>query len=258
MLNATQKSEVEQLVESSLDTAESTWDAFGEKLVCLANERSILNRKAANESIETQIPGYDKINELVPQLDDFIAIVADMRDSTKHLIQAIAAPAKVSQLQRIYYETAALIPALSKSIIYENGKVTEYLGDGVLGLILASDDKRPAAIYASHRAAENCLNVVSDIVNPILARRYKLPALKIGVGLSYSRAIVTVVGTDEHREGKVFGQCVYHATKLSSGENQIYVDEAMKYIWPTEKGGTIRFRPVKVKDIDGYLLTDAS
>jgi len=41
---------------------------------------------------------------------------------------------KVSQLQRIFYETSALLPAMAKLIFFENGSVTEYLGDGVLGL----------------------------------------------------------------------------------------------------------------------------
>lgn len=252
MLKSSEIAEIQELVQQSLDSAEGVWATFGERMTCFSNEAPATNRKIA-EAIETHIPGYDKIEEGQPQMDDFIAIVADMRDSTKHLTQAISGD--VSMIQRVYYETSALIPAVAKSILFEGGKVTEYLGDGVLGLIQASKELLPDSIYAAHRAAENCLDAVDRIVNTELKKRYSLPPISIGVGLSFSQALVTVIGTNEHKAGKVFGQCVYHATKLSGGRNEIAIDSALNRLWPKEKGGVLHFRPKKIKDIDGWIIT---
>lgn len=253
MLTKTEKVEVQEVAGRSLDTAEQIWNQVGDQLA-LANSRSFMRKFA--ESVNTQIPGHPTVELGKPKVGDFIAIVADMRGSTGHLLQAISQKtARVTQLQRVFYETAALLPSLAKAISYENGSVTEYLGDGVLGLFCVDTEERSKTIYEANRAAENCLDTVQSVVNPLLQERYSLPSLKIGVGLAYSKAVVTLVGLPEFMQPKVFGECVFRATKLASGADEVMIDENLKCIWPTSKDGILRFLPKRVRgDIDGYIV----
>lgn len=255
MLTNDQKTELSRLANESLDSAERTWNQVGDQLVLFANSRAF-NRKLA-ESIDTQIPGYPTVELGNPKVDDFIAIVADMRGSTSHLLCAISEKtARVSQLQRVFYETAALLPSLAKAINYEKGNVTEYLGDGVLALFCLDKEDRSKTVYAANRAASKCLDAVRDIVNPSLRERYSLPDLQIGIGMAYSKAVVTLVGLSEFMQPKVFGECVFRATKLSSGANEVMIDEALKCIWPTADDGLLRFIPRNARGVDGYLVQE--
>ncbi|GAB6059284.1 hypothetical protein JCM31598_24010 [Desulfonatronum parangueonense] len=191
-----------------------------------------------------------------PKVDTFIALVADMRDSSNHLLQAISdKKAKVSQLQRVFYETSALLPALAKTVADHNGKVTEYLGDGILALFKVNEKDRRNSITSSYYAAKKCMEVNQDVVNKVILERYKLPPLSIGIGLAMSKAVITLVGLKNFSQPKVLGECVYRASKLSSGQNKIYVDTFLHESWPTSKGGKLKFQRVKRSDVDGYMIT---
>ncbi|MDA3926402.1 MAG: adenylate/guanylate cyclase [Kiritimatiellae bacterium] len=253
MLTSKQTKELSQIASVSLDAAESIWNQVGDELAMAANSRAFTMKLA--ESIDTQIPGHPTVEPGKPKVDHFIAIVADMRDSTKHLLCSISQKtARVSQLQRVFYETAALLPSLAKAIAYEEGHVTEYLGDGILGLFCVDKDDKNKTIYASKRAANKCMDAVRDVVNPQLFSRYNLPPLRIGIGLAYSKAVVTLVGLPDFMQPKVFGECVFRATKLSEGTDAVMIDEALKCIWPKTENGTLCFVPCKVGNLDGYLV----
>lgn len=111
-------------------------------------------------------------------------------------------------LQRLYYETSALLPALERAIQYEGGSVTEYLGDGVLALFAVEDDDEASAVYAAYEAAENCLGDIRAIVNDALGERYVLPPLRFGVGMALGRAVVSLMGIEGNSHTKAFGKCV--------------------------------------------------
>lgn len=248
-MNQENLDEIKNIVEESLNEAERIWGQVG----AFFSEAAIIEKKAG--AVSTQIPGYQKIESGKPQIDKFIAIVVDMRNSTKHLMTAISS-SKVSQLQRVFYETSALLPALAKVIYNNDGSVTEYLGDGVLGLFRVDEKDKSNAVYAANNTAKDCIDVLQKIVNPILKKRYSLPELEIGIGLAYSKAVVTLVGLPEFLSPKVFGECVFRATKLSCGVNETIVDEALKNIWPKSEDGRISFelRNSKDREILGYLI----
>ena len=249
-MTTTQEQTLEDLVKQSLEEAEAVWNKVKDKLVVLAEARKSLE----NVAVKTRIPGYPIIRDGVPLVDEFITIVADMRNSTNHLLQAISAKtAKVSQLQRVYYETTALLPCLAQVIDWSGGAVTEYLGDGILALFRASPD-RDRAIYAANEAATNCLQARHKVINPLLSQRYGLPEIHIGIGMAYSKAVVTLVGHDAYKQPTVFGECVWRATKLSHETDEVVVDDALKRAWPKEKGGILRFTRKQYKDLDGWLL----
>ena len=216
-----------------------------------ANSRQMMLEKSA---VHTRIPGYPIIEDGIPIVDEFIALIADMRDSTKHLTQAISLKvAKATLLQRVYYETTALVTALAQVVEWDKGAVTEYLGDGILALFKASPN-RDKSIYAAHEAAKNCLQARAEVVNPLLNQRYGLPAIDIGIGMAYSKAVVTLVGLDSYKQPKVFGQCVFRASKLAYEVNKVVVDEDMRFVWPTSKDGKLKFSEIKCGDLKGHLI----
>jgi class 3 adenylate cyclase len=247
--------EITTLVNDSLDEAEGVWGKVGTKLLnrALAKSAQFAN-EAVQASTPTTFPGYEFIEEGKPLVDEFIALVLDMRDSSKHL-NCACAQAKVEMLQRVFYETAAILPACSKVISDEKGGVTEYLGDGLLAFFRVNESDKAEACYTAHRAASGCMKAISEIINPILDVRYDLPKIEIGIGMSVSKAVLTVTGQANFVKPVAFGQCLYHATKLSKGRGEIIVDEALNLIWPKSDDGTLLFSFRMMKDnIKGYVI----
>lgn len=256
-MNDENRNALRELVRDSLDSAEKVWEMEGSDLSMESMDEapySEISKKT--ESVSSYIPGYSSVSEDTNEVASFIALVADMRDSSRHLLCDISKKnAKVSMLQRVYYETSALLPALAKTISVEGGSVTEYLGDGVLAFFKVDEDDKSKSIYAAHRAARDCIDHCRSIVNEELNERYALPPLNIGVGLASSRALITLVGLDGAKQAKAFGECVFRATKLSAGNNEIYVDAKLEAMWPTSStGGGITFKRKIIKDMEGFLI----
>jgi len=251
MLLEKQEKEIEKLINDSLNKAEEMWENVGE----LKKATTLFS-----EGMRTYIPGHPYLKENEYKSDQFIAMMVDMRDSTKHLRQSISAKiARVDLMQRVFYEVSALLPAMAKVIEFEDGAVTEYLGDGVLSLFQVSknEEEKKQIIYASSRAAQNCIYVVNYFVNTILNKRYNLPPIQIGVGVAFSDAIITKFGIPPNSQVKVIGQCVYFASNLAKGRNEIYVHEWLENIWPSAKNGKIRFTAREFRDnIKGFLLNE--
>jgi class 3 adenylate cyclase len=254
-LSASEREQVVALVEYSLDEAEKTWVDHGyvfESFSILARDDATI---AKAEIVPSKIPDHPNVSSDFPTTGEFICLVADMRDSKGHLLNAISGVKDgVSQMKRIYFEMAALLPALEITIGFQSGGVTEYLGDGVLALFVVNPNEREAAVRSSYAASKNCVGDTRDIVNEALRARYNLPELCLGVGLAYSSAIIQLVGVPNNRHPKAIGPCVYYASKLSGGVNQIHVHENIKLIWPTSKGGTLMFTPKVLRGTDGFLV----
>jgi len=99
-----------------------------------------------------------------------------------------------------------------------------------------------------------CIEATKTIINPILKNRYSLPAIEIGVGMSFSQAVITITGTSNFLKPTAFGKCVFYASKLSKGRNEVYADEALKIIWPKTEDGKLRFFEKLMGGVTGYLL----
>lgn len=250
MLNDSQLNKLRLLVNKSLDIAETHWAKGGSRLV---NEMAIL--KSRDFSEPSEIPGHETVQEEETVIDTFIAFVADLRDSSKHLLCA-SSPKKtrVSGLQRVYYETSALLPAIGYVVQENGGKVTEYLGDGALALFQVKEYNKSEAITASYWAAKELMGCGRNLVNEILKKRYALEPLNIGIGLSLSPALVTLVGIPPKKHPKAIGECIYRATKLSGGNNEIVTDSNLQAAWPTTKNGTLEFHKKTVRGELGYVI----
>ncbi|GAB6263669.1 hypothetical protein [Photobacterium sp. R1] len=259
MLSSIKQGILRGIINDSLDKAEKHWKDGGYLLAVNKIQFESISEKVMDSAEPSKIPGHAIVQDGETVIDTFIAFVADMRDSSKHLMCATSPKrSKVSGLQRVYYETSALLPAIGYVVREEEGNVTEYLGDGALALFRVDDDDKEKAIYAAHRAAKNAIGIAREIVNEILMKRYELPALDIGVGLAVSQTLVTLVGLYPEKHPKAFGECVFRATKLSSGRNEVISDANLKAIWPTSKGGTLRFTPKSINNVDGYILGSAA
>jgi len=244
-----------QLINTELDRAQLVWKDVGPKMVIKADMQAITEQRR----LKTDIPGYPSIDPSKPAVDEFIAFVVDMRDSTGHLTQAIShRHAQASQTERVLYETSALLPAAAEVVRWQKGKVTEYLGDGVLALFRASEDQDEAC-YAACRAARKVIGDMRDIVNEALYARFRLPEINLGVGMAFSKAVVTIVGHPEEPAPKAIGTCVYRASKLASLVNEIAVDDNLEAIWPEDRtGGGFHFQSRTIKDISGYVIPATS
>ena len=237
MLSDEQKQEIASIVSRALDKAERIWNQhrFTMDEAIRADSSEIIKR----ERVPSRIPGHSTVESGDERVGTFIALVADIRESSKHLRQAIGKPAKASQVQRIYYETSALLPALERTIQYEGGSVTEYLGDGVLALFAVDDDDEASTVYAAYHAAANCLGDTRAIVNDALHERYKLPPLRCGIGMALGKAVVSLMGIEGNSHAKAFGQCVWDATNLAD-----------RVPWlPQEKGARGRRRLRGVEEV---------
>lgn len=256
MLTSQQKQEIIGIINQSLNRAEDHWKNGGAQLKMENANIFDMVTEARNEVEPSKIPGHALVQEDKTIIDEFIAFVADMRESSHHLLCEISTKtSKASGLERVYYETSALLPAIAKTVKYEEGNVTEYLGDGVLALFKVDPSNRTPAIYAAHRAAKNTISEIRDLVNSELGKRYNLPPLNLGVGLAFSKSLVTLVGLEGEKQPKAIGECIYRATKLSGGKNQVIVDEKLHSIWPTQKGGTLTFRKTQIKKVDGHITS---
>jgi class 3 adenylate cyclase len=246
MLSQNQLDNLKKIALKSLQRAEELWDNT------LGNIRQVIAEKMDSE---TNIPGHPYLKDNDYVSDTFIAMMIDLRDSTKHLRQAIRA--KASQMERVFYEVSALLPTMAKIIQDENGAITEYLGDGAIALFQFPQKKckeQQDIIYAVSRTAQNCIHAVKDVINPILSDKYQLPELQIGIGLAFSDAIITRFGYKPHTQIKVIGECIYFASKLSKGRNEIFVHEWLENAWPIGDNPKVRFKKMSKDDVNGYLL----
>lgn len=247
MLSEVKKEELKGIVNQSLNRAEELWgNTFDKALIFKEAELS-----------RTNIPGHRYLDEKQYASDLFIALMLDMRDSKTHLRQAISARiAKVSQMQRVFYEVSALLPAMAKIIEDENGAVTEYLGDGLLALFQLSKipKEQGPIIESTYFASNNCMIALNEVINPILSSRYSLPKIDIGIGIAFSDAIISHFGLKPNTQIKVIGECIYFASNLSKGRNEIIVHENLQRIWPKTEGGRLRFREKVFKDLKGFIV----
>jgi hypothetical protein len=251
------KDKVTKEVNLALDNAEDIWAEVGFQFEKGDKALEGIVAFDGSQKVETPIPGFPFIEEGKPQVGKFIAQVLDIRDSTTHLTRAISKKvASASQLERVLYETTAINTAGSVIIEYYNGAITEYLGDGYLALFKEEDNEQNYDVYNAYNSAEFYLNNGLPIVNSILFKRYGLPNLQIGIGMAYSKAIVTLIGRGDNLHAKAIGECVYRASKIADGTNEIKIENKLRFHWPKGKDGKIGFRKLRYSkhEFDTFII----
>lgn len=242
-----EKIELEDLIQNALNRAENIYKKVEPDLKKATVYLSL------NESVETDIPGFPLIEEGEPEVSQFVAFVLDVRGSTLHLLQACS-KSKVEKLERTLYETTAINTMGGYIIKKYGGGITEFLGDGFLAFFKI--DKKED-VYKASNAANDCLNEGMTLVNSILNKRYNLENINIGIGMAYSQAIIMLLKINNKLYPKALGECVYRASKISNGFNQILFDDHLKLFWPTSKNGKVQFVEVPhkhSKDVKGFKM----
>jgi len=243
------------LAKDRMDDAEAKWGRAKDTILKLAAD----GRELAKAM--TQIPGYELLEEDDEKVhvDDFIVLVADLRQSTKHLLTNYGACKKeATELKRVFIETSILLPCLAQTIKFSSGKVTEYLGDGILAIYRIADGKARKVVLEAHTTAEKCIEVVEKIINPMIKEDYNLPPLEIGIGIAKAPGIVNWVGIPGFKIPKVFSQAVFYASKCAGGKNEILLAKSAEAVWPTVKSGEKAVVGMKKRkgrdDIDAYIV----
>lgn len=247
-LSVAQLKELKDLARESSERAQHTLEQFGP----LLKKAGFISLREAR--MDSRIPGFPRISHHAPQLGEFVALVIDMRDSTKHLRQAITGT--YSLVERVYLETSILLPVCARVIEMKSGSTTEFTGDGLIALFnIDNAEDSDTTLRASYKAAKSAIDAVTLIVNPQIVG-LALPALQIGIGLALSRAIVSSVGDPQGiLQDNAFGECVFFASKLAKwGRNEIYGDVAYQARYPKKDHGPLKFRRYTHGEITGFLL----
>ncbi|WP_080413852.1 hypothetical protein [Burkholderia ubonensis] len=248
-MNDSQRAQVSDAVRDGLDRAVSNWAKVGH---LMRKVEASLEEHHVFDSVESLIPGYPVIAEDTPEVDEFVALIVDMRNSTRRLKTSLNLPEISDGFQRIYYETSALLPAIAQTAAFEGGAVTEYLGDGALMLFGVDKSDRGSSIKAAYRAARDCVTTSRSIINGQLQERFGLPALDLGAGLSMGKALVALVGLPGNRHPKAIGECVWEASKLCYGINAVHVSKHLRGAWPRQTGGSVRFTELLDGKCEGF------
>ena len=249
-----QEAEIVTIIEQSLNLAEQFWEQSGRKLIVESSTES--NQFVADSIIPSNLPNHETINTINSVNQEMIAIVVDMRNSTRHAKTQVR---DINPLKRIFFETYALLPAIDKTIQFENGRVTEYLGDGILGFFALGSDSsdKDKVIHGVSKTAKRIIVDVRNLLNDAIQKKLSLPEsekINLGIGLAYSQTIIHAIGLQGKQHAKAFGSCVYDATKLSSGMNEIFVSENLQAIWPESIRGRNKFKKVNQNSITYYKL----
>lgn len=241
-----QTGDIESLVDEALDRAESVWGGV----------KALLEKSAATRQdalVPARIPGYPLLDPKLPAVDNFVAMMVDMRGATKHLLQAYGS-ARVSQLERLFMETSALFCVVEHFVHKHGGSTVEYLGDGTLSLFRYTNGLSSKSFdYSFYYAARDALDAMLTVVNPKLDERYDLPPIAIGIGLGYSKAVVTTVGHEDPHP-KIVGECVYRASRLCKEKNEIVIDAHVEAAWPRSDGGGVKMQSYSGRDVAGFIV----
>ncbi|WP_413715617.1 hypothetical protein IBZ12_01705 [Serratia ureilytica] len=175
-----------------------------------------------DDVITSFIPGYQVMDKGSIYQSEFAALCVDMRNSSAHFKKINSLSKIDSGLHRIFIETSTLITAVAHVAKQKGGATTEILGDGAL-ILFPMNKKRKSVIEDALYVANKSINTLLRYVNHLLWEQYKLPPLSIGIGISHSHAMVKVIDINGCYHPKVIGQCIWEASKLSNGNNKIFI-----------------------------------
>lgn len=198
--------------------------------------------KSLNE--ESEIPKYEEKPMPFDKFknEQFVVMMTDIRKS-KDIIDGYNG---VRNMFLIFYTYSAVVANIVDKY---KGTATEFLGDGVLNLF-DCDDGLDESLKNSFLAANDIMEAKDYILNPIYSQ-FKIPQIRIGIGIDHGFTIVTRFGYKADNDLKAFGKCVYNVSRLCKGDNIIEVSSNSKNIWPSGIGGRLNFS--STYDADGKI-----
>lgn len=203
--------------------------------------------KSYNSVVSDRIPGYKanrlKFGDYIK--DNFSVLFIDMRHSTKR--------AKTIGPEKTFTSMHAFIPAMLEVINHHKGYVIDIMGDGIMVFFGGKESEmtKAEAAQVAGLCGRDMLMVLKKVVNKIL-NEDKIYNITCGVGVDYGDVIVTKIGIDSVYDVKAFGDCINTASKYADSiSDGVIVSEKVKELWPSSKGGKIKF---SLHKSNGYLL----
>jgi class 3 adenylate cyclase len=213
--------------------ANSEWSKFG-------------GLRAAAPSI-ADLPECDALEHASAFSAWAVVLAVDMRGSSERAIQI--GP------KNMHITMHTFLPTLAHVVDKAGGKVASFRGDalfavfGLTTLTGSGTEVTTAVSDAAARGSVNCgkamIEAVQDAICPILVENGIPGGIEIGVGASVGNVQVTRIGYETANELTVYGPPVNQACKQlsSAGRNEVRVSKGLEQIFPSGKGGRIRFNP---------------
>ncbi|MCG9710323.1 hypothetical protein L1D46_16120 [Pseudoalteromonas sp. Isolate3] len=246
---------VEETIDKALQRAESNWKESGsafDELMSEGLEHAEVIIKGNAVSRNKSLTDFFPVDFNSSEERDLVCISADLRDSTNRIKTHFNDLGSYkNKFQRAYYITSALLPSLEVVINHYDGFVSEFLGDGVLGFFDAKKQKSDA-IRNSGMASKYIVQSLSPMLEKRLQEYYKEEIMHIGVGLAMSPTLLSKVGLGSGAEIKAFGPCVYDASKLNFGRNEVFVESSLQAEWPKaiDGNGGLSFKRMSSSKVD--------
>lgn len=195
------------------------------------------------EADKLEFGSYDQAN--------FAVLFVDMRHSTKR--------AEKIGSEKTFLSMHVFLTALLETIKYYDGKVIDIMGDGLMvfwgGKVSFEQDNmiKTKSVKNAGLCGLDMLTVREKVINKIIEEKDLGPAIHIGVGVTFDSVIVTKIGIDGEGtyDVKAFGDCINIASKYAGQTNdEVKVSKKVKNLWPSSKGGKIKFKSNK----DGFSI----
>ncbi|RMZ60984.1 hypothetical protein D1632_03165 [Chryseobacterium nematophagum] len=218
--------EMREFINRLFDDAERDWNITREELLqegcseCLSSSITNTNSDSLKvRSNNSTIPDFSVIEDGNIYIGDFIAFVADIRESTSLFKISYNDHHIENGLQKVFYITSTWLQSIAYTVLEKDGRhAVKLLGDGVLVLFKVDSKEISQEILSVYKAAKTCINETMVIFNEVLGERYGVTPLEIGIGISYGKSIIKVI---DKFHTEVTGECVWEASKLSKGRNLI-------------------------------------
>lgn len=235
-MNTEEKESIRKTVEAAYNKAKETLEYIEHRAVF-----------ESAQVVSDNIPGYsaDRLEFGSYDKDNFAVLFIDMRSSTKR--------AKSIGPEKTFVSMHAFIAGMLEVIKNRHGVVVDIMGDGLMVFFGGKNSElsKCQAVQNAGMCGREMLDVINTIINPVL-KKDNIWKITCGVGIDYGDVIVTKIGINDIYDVKALGDCINKASKYSDkASNEVIVSKQVHDLWPSSKGGLIRFT---IKD-DGYILS---
>ena len=220
-------------------------------------EASHYSRKAAGEQ-EVGIARHPSAYDLPTNYGvaaRAVILAVDLRNSSNRAIKEGA--------YATYVTMHTLLPTFAFLINKAKGHVIGLRGDGLFaGFTIETADsngqfsaesKMANGVKAASRCGKAMLEATA-VIDECLRENEIAPTsaqLQVGVGIDLGNIVITKIGWADAVETTAYGPPVNWACKHTDGNSEIRISKEAKSMYPTTKGGRLRFSPA-----DKYYRVD--
>ncbi len=181
-----------------------------------------------------------------------VILCVDLRGSSHRAVRIGA--------EDTYLTMHTYLPTMGHLVELADGKVIGLRGDGLFagfGITEVDGDKQVFTQEIAAKATRNALKcgkgmieAITDAINPVLEEDRIEGGLCIGVGIDVGKVVITRIGWESASEVTAYGPVINNTCKklVAHASNSIHVSSGFRNIFPTAKGGRVRFRQVRGED----------